>query len=494
ANDSLSVTQGRISTGLKIAKADDNRSFFLVSTTQRSDIVKLQGARENLNFVLGAVQTAQTAQVFIDNAINNIRSAIISLETGTAEAELSTVIEQQIEQVREVLSGTSYAGINLLETDERYSFDGGVQRQSDGGLFFEQLQIQAQGLAIKPPAVSSAFPPVAGFVQNINSTTLFGTAGAITPFNPGNAVGINVGPGSPEPFPQKTFAISFETGANITDRQIIYEQGGNVRGLNIYVEGGQLVFGAYNLVTNDPSPAWPWSEVRVNLEANTRYTAQLVIDGNTSNSGQIRAYLDGQLVDSVGGVGVLYEHPGGIGVGQINGNAVLNGTVANANPITNFQGRIDKVVQYNEVFSGDLFDQVTTYLAEDWLPAGSIQYFVGSDARKESATLIELLEAVTPVDQDGFSTAGALEVLDAAQEKSNRAFSRIGFVEQRIIRQQNYLGDLTASMQEGVAALVEADLAEESARLQATQVQVQLAQQSLFIANQRPRSLLSLFQ
>lgn len=493
ANDSLSVTQNRISSGLKIAKADDNPAFFLVSTTQRSDIVKLQGAKENLNFVLGAVQTAQTAQLFIDNAINNIRSAIISLETGTAEAELSEVIQQQIDQVQEVLSGTSYAGINLLETDERFIFDAGVQRQSDGGLFFDQLQIQGQGLGIKAPAVSSAFPPVPGFVQNINSTSLFGTAGAVTPFNPGNANGINIGPGNAA-FDQKTFAISFETGANITDRQIIYEQGGNVRGLNIYVEGGQLVFGAYNLVTTDPSPAWPWSEVRVNLEANTRYTAQLVIDGNTSNSGEIRAYLDGQLVDTVGGVGVLYEHPGGIGVGQINGNAVLNGTVANANPITNFQGRIDKVVQYNEVFSGDLFDQVTTYLAEDWLPDGSIQYYVGSDARKESATLIELLEAVTPVDQDGFSTAGALEVLDAAQEKSNRAFARIGFLEQRIIRQQTYLGDLTASMQEGVAALVEADLAEESARLQATQVQTQLAQQSLFIANQRPRTILSLFQ
>ncbi|NRA31419.1 MAG: flagellin, partial [Parvularculaceae bacterium] len=88
---SLDITQSRISTGLKVAKADDNPAFFLVSTTQRSDIVKLQGARENLTYALGAVQTAQTAQSFIDNAINNIRSAVVSLETGTAEAELSAV-------------------------------------------------------------------------------------------------------------------------------------------------------------------------------------------------------------------------------------------------------------------------------------------------------------------------------------------------------------------------------------------------------------------
>ncbi|NRA29672.1 MAG: hypothetical protein HRU11_05355 [Parvularculaceae bacterium] len=207
----------------------------------------------------------------------------------------------------------------------------------------------------------------------------------------------------------------------------------------------------------------------------------------------MRAYLDGQLVDTVNGVGVLYDHGDPIGIGRINNQAVLNGTVANYSPTTEFQGLIDKIVQYNEVFTGGEFDQVTTYLAEDWLPVGSVQYYVGSEARQETATLIELLESVSPVTQDGFSTAAALEVLDAAQEKSNRAFARIGFVEQRIIRQQTYLGNLTAAMQEGVAALVEADLAEESARLQAVQVQNQLAQQSLVIANRRPQTLLSLF-
>jgi len=493
ADASLEQTQNRISSGLKVASPNDNPAFFLVSTTQKADIVKLQGARDNLSYALGAVQTAQTAQSFIDNAINNIRSAIISLETGTAEEELSLVIDQQIEQVRRVLEGTNYNGVNLLETDERFIFDAGVQRQSDGSLYFDQIQIQGQGLGLKPPAVSSAIPPVPGFVQNFNSSTDLGGPGLYTPRNVANANGVNVGPGQAA-FDQKTFAISFETGADVTQRQIIYEQGGNVRGLNIYIENGQLVFGAYNLVTSDPSPAWPWSEVRVDLEANTRYTAQLVLDGNTTNTGQMRAYVNGQLEDTVDGVGVLYEHPGGIGIGRINGNGVLNGTVQPYTAATEFQGSIDKVVQYNEVFSGNLFDQVTTYLAEDWLPTGSIQYYVGSEARQESATLIQLLEAVSPVTQDGFSTAGALEVLEAAQKKSNRAFSQIGFVEQRIVRQQTYLGNLTGSMQEGVAALIEADLAEESAKLQAFQVQTQLARDSLVIANRRPQTILTLFQ
>lgn len=492
ATASLDRTQDRISTGLKVARPDDNPAFFLVAATQKSDIVKLQGARDNLTYALGAVRTALSAQSFIDNAIQNIRSAVIATETGTAQDELNAVVEAQVETVRRVLSGTSFNGANLLETRDRFIFDAGVQRTANGGLRFDQFTVDGAGLGIRGMPIDTSAPPFPGAVQDLNSQNLFGAPGQLAGMTPPNSAGINVGSGGAG-FPQKTFAISFETGADVNSRQIIYEQGGNVRGLNIFVENGSLRFGAYNLVTSDPSPAWPYVEVSAALEPNTRYTAQLVIDGNTSNTGEMRAYLNGELIDTRGGVGVLYDHPGGIGVGRINGNAVINGTVQGYTPTVDFQGSIDKVVQYNDTFLGPDFDQINTYLAEGWLPERGIQYYIGSETRKNAATLIELLNAVVPLDQAGFSVPGALEVLDAAQEKSNRAFTELGIVEGRIVRQRGYLSDLTEAMQQGVAALIEADLAEESAKVQAFQVQTQLAQQSLVIANQRPQTLLRLF-
>ena len=172
---------------------------------------------------------------------------------------------------------------------------------------------------------------------------------------------------------------------------------------------------------------------------------------------------------------------------------MINGVPVGGSAATNFQGSIDKVVQYDEVFSGPDFDQITTYLAEGWLPVGGIQYYIGFPARIESATVLELLDAVDPTGQDGFTTGGALELLDAVREKLNRGFSELGFVEDRIIKQQNYLDNVTDAMEEGVAALIEADLQEESARIQAIQVQNQLAIQSLVIANRRPETILTLF-
>jgi flagellin len=47
---------------------------------------------------------------------------------------------------------------------------------------------------------------------------------------------------------------------------------------------------------------------------------------------------------------------------------------------------------------------------------------------------------------------------------------------------------------EGLGALVDSDLAKESAQLQALQVKQQLGISALSIANQRPQSILALFQ
>ena len=53
---------------------------------------------------------------------------------------------------------------------------------------------------------------------------------------------------------------------------------------------------------------------------------------------------------------------------------------------------------------------------------------------------------------------------------------------------------LTDTLDSGISSMVDADMEEEAARLQAYQVQQQLATQSLSIANQAPGNILSLFR
>ena len=61
-------------------------------------------------------------------------------------------------------------------------------------------------------------------------------------------------------------------------------------------------------------------------------------------------------------------------------------------------------------------------------------------------------------------------------------------------RNQDLLTAFKATREEVIGSYVDADLATESARLTALQVQQQLAVQALGIANQRPQSLLGLFR
>lgn len=74
------------------------------------------------------------------------------------------------------------------------------------------------------------------------------------------------------------------------------------------------------------------------------------------------------------------------------------------------------------------------------------------------------------------------------------AAASFGSVEGRINTQAEFTSSLSDSLKSGVGAMVDADMEEASARLQALQVQQQLGVQALSIANQAPQSLLSLFR
>lgn len=72
--------------------------------------------------------------------------------------------------------------------------------------------------------------------------------------------------------------------------------------------------------------------------------------------------------------------------------------------------------------------------------------------------------------------------------------TKLGLAEKSIENQQEFLTKLADNLDSGVGAMVDANMEEEAARLQALQVQQQLASQSLSIANQAPQNILSLFR
>lgn len=92
----------------------------------------------------------------------------------------------------------------------------------------------------------------------------------------------------------------------------------------------------------------------------------------------------------------------------------------------------------------------------------------------------------------GASTA--LANLDASITNLNAALGGLGAQAKQIEAHNGFVSRLVDTLESGIGNLVDADLAKESARLQALQVQQQLGAQALSIANQAPQVILSLFR
>ena len=88
----------------------------------------------------------------------------------------------------------------------------------------------------------------------------------------------------------------------------------------------------------------------------------------------------------------------------------------------------------------------------------------------------------------------ALGTIETLIDSAIDAAASLGSVEGRINTQSDFVSTLTDSLKTGIGSLVDADMEEASAKLQALQVQQQLGVQALSIANQAPQSLLSLFR
>ncbi|MDK2759534.1 MAG: flagellin [Blastomonas fulva] len=103
------------------------------------------------------------------------------------------------------------------------------------------------------------------------------------------------------------------------------------------------------------------------------------------------------------------------------------------------------------------------------------------------------LAALNTIDVTSNAPA-ALDAIEGLLQTSINAAASFGSSQKRIDIQNEFVGNLTDSLKTGIGAMVDTDMEEASARLQALQVQQQLATQALSIANQQPQGLLSLFR
>jgi flagellin len=104
------------------------------------------------------------------------------------------------------------------------------------------------------------------------------------------------------------------------------------------------------------------------------------------------------------------------------------------------------------------------------------------------------ISALTDSAADLTTLEGYIKGADAAISEMTTSAATLGSAKTRVNLQKDFVSALSDALERGIGALVDADMTEESTKLQALQVQQQLGVQALSIANQSAQSILSLFR
>ncbi|MCH2093604.1 MAG: flagellin [Rhodobacteraceae bacterium] len=255
------------------------------------------------------------------------------------------------------------------------------------------------------------------------------------------------------------------------------DSSGNVTPTNITVAAQDLSTGSYTandvFGSSGGTPSNDGDTVALSLDANTG-TDNIVIDDSAG-----AAFAAGDRVElRLGDKTVSYTVSASDAAATTTSDIVAVG-LKNAIDALNISGL---VVDYDSGSPGEL--AFTNGGAVDMTVTGQ---FINAGSGG--------LGAMTGIDvRTSGGAASALGTIETLIDRSIDAAAAFGSVAGRIDTQSNFISSLTDSLKSGIGAMVDTDMEEASARLQALQVQQQLGTQALSIANQAPQSLLSLFR
>ncbi len=160
-----------------------------------------------------------------------------------------------------------------------------------------------------------------------------------------NAGDINSG----GPYAARTIELWFQA-TDVSNRQVLFEEGGISRGLAVYIDQGEIYFIGWNNKNDDATTPWGPVWVSTSVAAGTTYHVVMVHD---AASGTIEGYVNGTSAGSVGGVGNLFKHSAKVAIGAMSDDVKFHdGPVTNSGKAYFFAGTIDEVALYNTALTG----------------------------------------------------------------------------------------------------------------------------------------------
>ncbi|WP_244497004.1 flagellin [Aureimonas sp. D3] len=186
------------------------------------------------------------------------------------------------------------------------------------------------------------------------------------------------------------------------------------------------------------------------------------------------------------------------------GSTVTNGTMTSASDYLTVVSKALQNASLNSVLTASLDGSNRLVLTKQTQGVGSIAIdpaSVVASAGADSLSIDKIDISDATLSARGVNGTNRATVLKAYITLVNNAITKVtsaaaalGSVASRIDSQKSFVNTLMDTIDKGVSNLVDADMTEESTKLQALQVKQQLGTQALSIANQSAQGVLSLFR
>ncbi|ETX29699.1 flagellin [Roseivivax isoporae] len=432
-NKGLQMTQNEVATGKSVATAKDNSAVWAISKVMEADVKGFKGISDSLNLGESTVAVARQAAETVTDLLTDIKGKIVAAqEENVDRVKIQADISALRDQIASVVGAAQFNGLNLLSNTDTTAGSGNINILSS--LDRSSSNVVASDISVAKQdlgTTASAIDYTATATAANADLFAFGTTAA-----------------------QAATAVNTAANATLT--------------INIGSEATAGAPSLANFSSTDPVAAGLGFQLIITASGGNVPAAFNTTDGDityVARDGDTAADVATGLADAFNRYArtKLGEDNVGSGSGLIQATVGANG--------------FSLVIEGYDGVAGDTFS-------------------VNAEQFAATATTIGgRLEQLTNVDVTTQAGAdNALTEIEALIQTAIDSASAFGSAQGRIETQTDFISGLTTALKSGIGTLVDADMEEASARLQALQVQQQLGVQALSIANQAPQQLLSLFR
>lgn len=490
-NMNMGKTQSEISTGKSISTAKDNAAVWAISKVMESDVKGFKGISDSLALGSSTISVARQASESITDLLTEIKGKVVSAQQQNVDrSKIQTDISVLRDQIATVVGAAQFNGLNMITGTDDVEVLASLDRSGNGNVAASNIKVARQDLTTAAGTYGSGTSLSANAVVQNGASTVSsaGKTAAVTfgaTWTAGDTANLTVA----------GVSVSYTAlGSSVTDIATAFAGSINALGLS-----GVTATNSAGVLTITSTRAFEGLSVAQSSVSAGGTSAITSVNGaapsgaNTAAASTIRQRAEEIDLSTAAAVSEGDGYKATVGNNSYNYIAGKNETMQDV--ARGLKVAIDSAGQAGvstKVTQDTATGQWTLNVDNDGTGSASLVLAsVGNAGGKASGGLFGL-DAINVTTQSGAKSA--LSNVETMISRSINAAAEFGSAQKRIEIQSDFVGKLSDALKAGIGSMVDADMEETSARLQALQVQQQLATQSLSIANQAPQNILALFR